>query len=226
MPQKNVLSNIFRKLITKLMVATRLPYNPFAGEMLPLERIRLYQWLNQYRPQAVLEVGTGVGGSTFYISEALKRNGGTLYTCDPLRRPPQKFLDRFAETLNYQPLKSNELIDLVENRKIHLDMIFFDGPEIPGLALEDIQRLERTIQPGCLFAMHDWEQPGGPNDRIVSIKAKLIRPYLEQSSAWKQIDSLSGHHKNVWWTKGMYDSVGLCLYEFLGRPSGSAANAA
>lgn len=62
---------MIRKLLTKLVLAKKLPSNPYPGEMLPVERLRLYQWMTEYSPKVVLEVGTGVGGSTFYISEAL-----------------------------------------------------------------------------------------------------------------------------------------------------------
>jgi hypothetical protein len=72
--------------------------------------------------------------------------------------------------------------------------------------------------------MHDWEQAGGANRKIVSVKAKLIRPYMENSSDWVQEQLLSGHQKNAWWTKGSFDSVGLCLYRF--RPKRVATNKA
>lgn len=205
---------MIRKLLTKLVLAKNLPANPYPGEMLPVERLRLYQWMTEYSPKVVLEVGTGVGGSTFYISEALRRNGGVLHTCDPLRRPPEDFLNRFRETLHYHPLRSDELIARLQLDGVVPDFLFFDGPEIPDLALQDIQRLESWIKPGCLFAMHDWEQVGGANKKIVSIKAQRVRPYFEQSKRWKLVSRLEGHRKNVWWTKGRFDSVGLCLYRF------------
>lgn len=211
-------ASMIRKLFTKAVVATHLPHNPFAGEMLPLERLRLYQWVMRCRPKVVLEVGTGVGGSTFYISEALKSYGGQLYTCDPVRRPPQNFLDRFRGTLHYEPLKSCELIEKLRASNIRPDFVFFDGPEIPELALEDIQSLESDLEDGCLFAMHDWEQVGGVNPRIVSIKAQRVRPYLENSQHWTMLELLDGHNKNVWWTKGKFDSVGLCLFQFHRNP--------
>jgi predicted O-methyltransferase YrrM len=205
---------MIRKLLTKLVIAKHLPKNPYPGEMLPVERLRLYQWMTEHHPKVVLEVGTGVGGSTFYMSEALKQYGGVLHTCDPLRRPPEDFLSRFRNTLHYHPVRSDELISQMRRDGVVPDFVFFDGPEIPDLALEDIQSLESWIQPGCLFAMHDWEQAGGVNKRIVSIKAQKVRPYFEQSQRWKLLARLEGHRKNAWWTKGRFDSVGLCLYRF------------
>jgi predicted O-methyltransferase YrrM len=206
--------NLLRKLITRIVVATQLPRNPFDGEMLPLERLTLYRWMLEHKPTTVFEVGTGVGGSTFYICEALRLHGGTLHTCDPIRRPPESFLNRFQSTLCYHAQRSTDLIhDLIRAKTIP-DFLFFDGPEIPELAVTDLQLLEPHLRPGTLFAMHDWEQVGGPNERIVSIKAAAVRPYLEESHQWSPRCVLSGHQKNVWWTKGKYDSVGLCLYQY------------
>jgi len=205
---------MLRKILTKAVTTTYLPPNPYPGEMLPIERLRLYQWVRHFAPKVVLEVGSGVGGSTFYISEAIREHGGVLHTCDPLRRPPENFLKRFENTLCYHPLRSDELIAWMRHNGIVPDFIFFDGPEIPELALNDIRSLEEWIEPGCFFAMHDWEQAGGANRKIVSIKAKMIRPHIENSSDWKQEQLLSGHQKNAWWTKGSFDSVGLCLYRY------------
>jgi len=206
--------NLLRKLLTRMVVAWHLPRNPYPGEMLPLERLRLHQWMTRYQPQVVLEVGTGVGGSTFYISEALRKHGGMLHSCDPMRRPPEHFLQRFENVLKYHPVRSEELIEWMKAEGIRPDFLFFDGPEIPELALDNLRALEDWIQPGCLFAMHDWEQPGGKNPRIVSIKAEKIRPYMEGSKAWRLLERLEGHQKNAWWTKGSFDSVGLCLYRY------------
>jgi predicted O-methyltransferase YrrM len=205
---------MIRKALTKLITSAMLPPNPYPGEMLPIERVRLYQWMMEFRPKCVLEVGTGVGGSTFYISQALSTYGGTLHTCDPMRSPPEHFLKRFAGTLDYHAKRSDELIAWMKQQAVKPDFLFFDGPEIPDLALEDIHNLESWIEPGCLFAMHDWEQPGGRNRKIVSIKAQKIRPYMESTADWTRLASLQGHRKNVWWTKGRFDSVGLCLYRY------------
>lgn len=205
---------MIRKWLTRMVLARRLPPNPYPGEMLPLERLRLYQWITEHKPKVVFEVGTGVGGSTFYISSALQQSGGELHSCDPLRRPPEAFLNRFQGTLHYHPLRSDQLIEQLIRDSKKPDFLFFDGPEIPDLAATDLGLLEPWIEPGCLFAMHDWEQPGGRNRKIVSIKAQKVRPYVEHSSDWRRIEQLEGHNKNVWWTKGRFDSVGLCLYVY------------
>ncbi|MCA9190948.1 MAG: class I SAM-dependent methyltransferase [Planctomycetales bacterium] len=216
---------MIRKLFTRVIVASQLPRNPFPGEMLPLERLRLFQWACQFQPKTVLEVGTGVGGSTFYLSMALQRWNGVLHSCDPVRQPPVGFLRRFSGTLVYHPWKSEQLIDHLLRTQSIPDMIFFDGPEIPELALQDLRKLEPFLAPGCMFAMHDWSQPGGRNSRIVSIKASQLRPYMEQTDKWTLVDLLHGHSKNVWWTKRGYDSVGLCLYRYAGGTSAMTAAA-
>lgn len=118
---------MIRKLLTKLVIAKHLPKNPYPGEMLPVERLRLYQWMTEHHPKVVLEVGTGVGGSTFYMSEALKKFGGVLHTCDPLRRPPEDFLNRFRNTLHYHPVHSDELISQMRRDGVVPDFVFLTG---------------------------------------------------------------------------------------------------
>jgi len=87
--------------------------------------------------------------------------------------------------------------------------LFFDGPEDPDIAMEDIKILENYIQPECYFSMHDWELEKRKYDNGISTKAKKIRPYMENSSLWKPIEVLEGIESD--------QSVGLCLYKFLGK---------
>jgi hypothetical protein len=146
--------------------------------MTDFERFKLCQWLNRRLPRIVFEVGTGVGGSTFYICKSLQAHGGKLYTCDPARRPPDRFLNEFAGVLDYRQLESTVMIGQLIGQGIRPDFIFFDGPEIPELALQDLNLLEQVIAPGTQFAMHDWHLGRRGYDGGQSIKAALVRPYL------------------------------------------------
>lgn len=42
---------MIRKLLTKFVIAKYLPQNPYPGEMLPVERLRLYQWMTEHHPK-------------------------------------------------------------------------------------------------------------------------------------------------------------------------------
>jgi len=181
------------------------------SEMLPLERAKLYTWLsNVVKPvNDILEVGTGVGGSTYFIAKALQKNksNSTIHTCDPTRSPHEKLLREF-QNIKYYQTTSTYLIHFLKAKKTKLDFIFFDGPEDAMLALNDFKLLETYIEPNCFFSMHDWEIEQRKRDGVVSQKSLHIRQYIENSNSWEKIEILDGLNYN--------NSVGLCLYKFKG----------
>jgi len=181
--------------------------NKYGGEMSTLERKLLYEWILLYKPLNVLEVGTGEGGGgCYYIAKALAEIGsGSIYTCDPSRGPTPDFLNELTNVKFYQTISSN-LIQYIINKKIDINFVFFDGPEEETVAYDDIQILEQYISAGTKFSMHDWETEVRVLDGAISTKAKKIRPYLESSTRWRLL----------YRTENSGDSVGLCLYEFLG----------
>ena len=185
------------------------------AEMLPYERQSLYYWIvNIIKPKVIIETGTGIGGSTYFMGKALQKIGfGEIYTCDPERKPPNEFFNEFNNVKFYQKTSSFMINDIIKN-KIDIDYIFFDGPDDPTIAFDDLMVLEPYLKSGCYFSMHDWEITKRGYDGATSTKAALIRPYLENSSKWKLIQKLSGIEKNSNSNKELYDSVGLCLYKF------------
>ena len=189
------------------------------GEMLPYERYKLYTWIKQCRCKRVLEVGTGTGSSAYYIAQALlENNGGTIVTCDPNAVISPNILNDYSN-IKYNNTTSTELIKAIIKSQQIPDFIFFDGPEIEELALVDIQTLEPHIKSGCYFSMHDWEFNRRNYDNSISIKSKLIRPYIENSKRWEKQEVLSGMQLNsdyFVYQNLNCDSVGLCLYKFLG----------
>lgn len=169
---------------------------PYKGaELLPLERERLYNWVLSAKPRGILEIGTGNGGSTYYMSAAIKIAGlsSIIVTCDPKMKIPNSFFEEFP-FVDYFGMLSDELIPFVIEEGFLIDFIFFDGPDDPEVALRDIQRLEKYISNGAYFAMHDWYFQ----------KAEMIRPYMEQSPNWIEQEVLSKSEV----------LVGLCLYKY------------
>jgi hypothetical protein len=182
------------------------------SEMLPYERYKLYTWVSELiKPRNVLDVGCGVGGATYYISEGMKKckSKGKVYSCDPERSPSQQFF-RNQNNVVYNSIYSDELILKLIKDNIELDYVFFDGPEDPDVAMRDILSLEKYIKRGCYFTMHDWETVTRKYDGQLSTKSKKIRKYMENNSlVWQPVEILEGVNSS--------DSVGLCLYRFLGR---------
>ncbi len=185
------------------------------GEMTPFERFKLYTYIQKYNPKYVLETGCGTGfGSTFYILKALTHNNndGKLFTCDPLRTP-EKLIKDYKNTLFYYKVNSDVLIKSLKPYQIKPNFIFFDGPELENVALDDFKNLEDYVEIGSVFSMHDWCTETRGYDGNVSIKAKLIKPYIQKSDKWELIEELSGTNKNSEKNDMPYDSVGLCFYK-------------
>lgn len=189
--------------------------NSFPGEMLAYERKKLYTWILKCAPKIVLETGTGSGGgSSRFIAEALKPSGGDLYTCDPGNGPSAALLTKYPN-IHYFKVRSTDFLRWVVHEEIVPQFVFFDGDEDPQLALDDIKIVESIVQPGAMFAMHDWETVPRLFDGGTSTKAARVRPYIEQSKSWQKVEVLSGLSKNADEYPGP-DSVGLCLYRFVG----------
>lgn len=183
------------------------------GEMLPLERYKLYNWVLEINPKIVFEVGTGHGGgSTYFISQAIKDKNSKLFTCDPHRSPTESFLTEF-NFITYENVTSNIMISKLLKSGIIPDFIMFDGPEDPEVALNDIILLEKHIKNNTYFCMHDWDEYRD-YDKSYSQKSKYIRTYIENSNKWELIEQLYSNKKNSSFDELPFDSVGICLYKF------------
>lgn len=193
---------------------------PYGGELLPYERYKLYDYVKRLKPAVILELGTGVGGSTYYMTSALKENNkGVIYTCDPFKGPSDIFLQRFEGILFYEKKLSDVFINELIVNGIIPDFIFFDGPELPEIALNDFKLIENHLKAGTIFSMHDWDENERAYDCGLSIKAKFIKPYLYSNESWELLEELSGTIKN----SDMFDSasdierpsdsVGMCFFK-------------
>lgn len=190
--------------------------NPYKNaEMMPLERLKLFTWVSDIKPRKILEVGTGYGSSTSYMAEASKVHGFPceIFACDPFVEPELVFFENYP-FVKYHKMLSSDLISKIIKDGVFIDFIFFDGAEIPELALNDILILEKYIKDGTYFSMHDWEYTPRGFDGATSVKAQMIRPHIENSGNWVKIEVLSGLQRNEK-SSPWFDSVGLCLYKFI-----------
>lgn len=172
------------------------------GEMTVYEREKLYNYIVKYNPSTVLECGSGVGASTYVIVNALSNNS-SIYSCDPSRSP-----NFTSEKLNFYSLPSNLLILYLIDNEISPDFIFFDGPEDPKVALDDFIVLDKFVNIGTIFSMHDWCLTTRKLDNGLSTKAALLKPYIQSSNNWELIEEAFGEDYKVG-----EESVGLCFYK-------------
>lgn len=87
---------------------------PYRGaELLPLEREKLYGWVLDRKPKGILEIGTGNGGSTYYMAKAIQKAGlpTIIVTCDPKRKISDSFFEAFP-FVDYFKMSSDEIVPL------------------------------------------------------------------------------------------------------------------
>jgi len=173
------------------------------GQLYEAERQALYNWVKEINPATALEVGTWKGGgSTYYIAQAIT---GTLHTCETNTEyyAEAKQLYKDNPRVKLYNIPSHILInELIQEGNIP-QFTFFDGPNDPNVTLNDFKQLNPYLLAGSYFACHDWDPiEHRDGDKIIkSVKAELIRPYLEQSPEWELREYLTAP-----------ESVGLVLW--------------
>ncbi len=187
------------------------------GEMLPLERKKLYEWVTQKKPSAVVEIGGGLGGgSTMQIMNAIIDfrdidNISALYTCDPHHKHVPYAIQYFSthpffkDQIRIVPDTGINFIKKLKIIQLCPDFVFFDGPDEEDIVCNDFIELDKILKKGCWFAGHDWETEKRLYDGATCVKNNKLRPYIEQNNNWKLIEYLEGINSK--------DSVGLCLWE-------------
>ena len=179
------------------------------GEMLDLERQKLFNWVYESEPSVIVEIGGGAGGgSTFSIAEAIARRrdegrcqNSILLSADPRNGPAREFYggsERYGEFIKFLSFSSdfehiflNSEADIIRNLPSP-DFLFFDGPEDPELSLKDFKFFDNMVKSGCKFSCHDWEILPRSYDGHTSVKALTLRPYLENLETWETSEYLSG----------------------------------
>jgi predicted O-methyltransferase YrrM len=178
------------------------------GQLWPEERKFLHEAILVTKPQLVIEVGTWKGGgSTLQIAEALRKNGfGHLMTCEldkALFEEANAIYDNntWYKWVTCHNCASEELIKSCISHGTIPDFLFFDGPDDPDTALNDLQIISPHLKVDSHFCMHDFITTKR-SDGLTALKAKRIRPYLEQSEEWELVGLLEEPI-----------SVGICLFK-------------
>lgn len=163
--------------------------------MWPAEREFLANAIKERNPSIILEVGTWKGGgSTLQIANAMDESS-ILITCEVDKDFYNQAVRDLSDHKNFSNIQfnnvaSNELIENMLNDNILPDFIFFDGSEDPEVNYGDFKHLEQYVKPGTYFCMHDWDL-GVRTDGLISTKAEYVRPYVEMSSKWEILRTLT-----------------------------------
>jgi len=160
------------------------------GQLYPAERKLLFDTVLRVKPQVVLEIGTWKGGgSTYQIATALRQLGaGKLYTCETNRVFYEEargiYSGAWRNIVECHYMASTDMINHLLGTNIIPDFVFNDGPEEPELNLNDFLLIAPRLRQGAIYGMHDWDMDVREAG-VFSVKAKLLRPYLESSSEWQ-----------------------------------------
>lgn len=138
------------------------------------DRRALYCLIRHFKPRRVLEIGTHLGSSTLYISAALKRNAeegapGQLLTVDVVDvnapnaawarvgalRTPLQMLEEFG-TADLVRFHVADSLEFLRNNQERFDFCFLDGNHSAKWVYNEVQLVQRALQPGSLVLLHDF----------------------------------------------------------------------
>jgi len=153
------------------------------GQLWYEDRRLLYGTVRAYRPETVFEVGTWYGGgSTYFISSALKDNGrGMLHTVESDRAVYAMALQSYSHQLSH--LRAHVKLYVGTSTGIYpnvlkdvgrADMVFLDGGDDPRQTASEFNMFARYMGRGSVLLMHDWDNE----------KMSVLRPLIERSADW------------------------------------------
>jgi hypothetical protein len=127
----------------------------------------LYLLIRHFDRRCVFEIGTNVGTTSVIMNEAVRKNGGTCITCDPVdygALPPDSGI-RFIHA------QSDAALALLETERRTIDFAFFDWiPDKRTLTLAN-----ELFDPSAIIAVHDYKlDPKG--EAIVDVINLHYRP--------------------------------------------------
>jgi len=133
-----------------LMFFEALGRHGIKGQMWFYERKMLYDAVCRRRPNLVYEVGTMYGGgSTYFITEALRRNGtGVLHTCEidePVYKAAKQKYSGFPGLKKHVKFHYGDALTVYPPLLRHRppDLVFLDGAEIPEQTLNQFRMFDK-----------------------------------------------------------------------------------
>ena len=134
--------------------------------MTGLEKRQLYELVRRHRPQVMVEIGSYLGASTCFLSQAARRHcrGSTVVAVDTWCNDtmPEGFRDTYDEFLRNTSRYSSVLsprrstsIDASVAFDQAIDLLFIDGDHDFNGVLSDWKCWSPYLSPGAIVVMHD-----------------------------------------------------------------------
>ena len=170
--------------------------------MYKAERKALYEIVREVKPDYCFEIGTYTGGgSTFFISKALKDNGkGKLFTTEndqflynKAKNRYQKYIKSQYPFIEFIYSSSPDVFEKYLQGKNKTYMIFLDGAEDGGQTLEQYNFFKPYFKDGMILALHDWNTE----------KTVKVKPVILQDKHWLTMTEL-----------GRPESVGFAIFKY------------
>ena len=127
----------------------------------------LYLLIRHFDRRGVFEIGTNVGTTAVVMNEAVKRNGGTCTTCDPI-----DYGALLADSgLRFINARSDAALSLIRAEARTIDFAFFDW--VPDW--QTLQLANEVFDPTAILAVHDYgSNPKG--EAIIDVLNLHYRP--------------------------------------------------
>lgn len=146
------------------------------------------------KPRVALELGTAHAMSAMYIGAALEDSGtGHLHTIegDPQRRELARAnleaaLPGTERVTSHLGLFGDVLPGLLAKLTSPVDLVFDDGPHIPGITLEAFTLIAPHLAGGAVYVMDDIDHPTGNRRAWDAIRCRA------DVAAWLEVNGRLG----------------------------------
>lgn len=172
------------------------------GQMYKAERKALYDAVVNSKPDLCFEIGTYTGGgSTFFISEALKDlKHGKLITTESDEFLWNKAKERYGKYIKnnfkfveFLHTESTSVFIPHLEKKDYRHFILLDGAEDSKQTLEQYLFFKPFFKDGTILALHDWNTE----------KSASVKPVILSEPKWQKIKELQ-----------QPESIGLAIFEY------------
>jgi len=136
----------------------------------------LYTLTKRFRPETIVELGTGQGGSFYsFLAGIVENNLGHIYTIDILEKS-QTLSEALPDTKFFSKITGDSLsIPDIQN----IDFLFIDSNHDLQFILKEWDKWEKNVKVGGLIFFHDvhWE-PYGVKEAVEIIWKKEKNRFL------------------------------------------------